>query len=229
MAIGDIHGQFTKLLSLMRKIEFDSEQDLLILLGDYIDRGEENMRCLRWAMEMSEKKNVIALCGNHEQMMLYYYLLGEKETGIWLPNGGRKSKEELEEWIKKEPDALQKALNFIEQRSFYHQIFVNDKEYIFCHAGLKPGVSLKNQNEDSLLWIREEFYMNYEGTAEIIAGHTPTPYLDISEKYLKQSRPNKFYPLFLKNNITIIDTGSFLPHGKISCIDILSGKIWQSE
>ena len=228
LAIGDIHGNFTRLLSLIHKVNFDPEQDLLILLGDYIDRGNENMRCLRWAMEMSEKKNVIALRGNHEQMMLYYYLLDQKEDGIWIPNGGKHSKLELEAWIKREPDALQRVLDFIKQRPLYHQLFVNGREYIFCHAGLKPGVPLENQSEEDLLWIREEFYEDYEGTAEIIVGHTPTAYFDISNSYLIHDRPNEYYPLFLKNHITLIDTGSFLPKGKISCIDILSGNIWQS-
>ncbi len=219
LVIGDMHGHFTKLLSVFHKINFDSEQDLLILLGDYIDRGDENMRCLRWAMEMSEKKNVIALRGNHEQMMLYYYLLGQEEAEIWLPNGGSASKRELEIWIQREPDALQRALEFIEQRPLYHQIFVDDQEYIFCHAGLKPGLPLEDQTDEYLLWIREEFYRNYTGTAEVIVGHTPTPYLI----------PDRYTPIRLTNRITIIDTGSFLPKGKISCVDILSGKVWQSD
>ena len=219
MAIGDMHGHFSRLLSVFHKINFDPEQDLLILLGDYIDRGDENMRCLRWAMEMSTKKNVIALRGNHEQMMLYYYLLGGEEASIWLPNGGNASKRELEIWQQREPDALNGALEFIGQRPFYHQIFVNGQEYIFCHAGLKPGVPLEEQTDESLLWIRTEFYQDYNGTAEVIVGHTPTPYLI----------PDRYTPIRLENHITIIDTGSFLPNGRISCIDILSGKIWQSD
>ncbi|MBR1728149.1 MAG: metallophosphoesterase [Selenomonadaceae bacterium] len=219
LAIGDMHGHFTRLLSLFHKINFDPEQDFLILLGDYIDRGDENMRCFRWAMEMSEKKNVIALRGNHEQMMLYYYLLGGEEAGIWIPNGGGSTKRELEAWIKREPDALERSLKFIGQRPFYHQMFVDGKEYIFVHAGLKPGVSLEKQTDESLLWIREEFYNGYNGTAEVIVGHTPTPYLF----------PDRYTPIFLKNHITIIDTGSFLKRGKISCVDVLSGKFWQSD
>ena len=229
LAIGDMHGHFTRLLSLIHKVNFDPSEDLLILLGDYIDRGEENMRCLRWAMEMSEKENVIALRGNHEQMMLYYYLLEGREGGIWLPNGGKYSKLELEAWVKREPDALQKVLEFIKQRPLYHRLFANGKEYIFCHAGLKPGVPLEEQVEDDLLWIREEFYTDYHGTAEVIVGHTPTPYFDISNDYLLHNKPNEYYPLFLKNHITIIDTGSFLPKGRISCIDVLSGQVWQSD
>ena len=106
---------------------------------------------------------------------------------------------------------------------------MNGKEYIFCHAGLKPGIPLEEQVEDDLLWIREEFYSDYQGTAEVIVGHTPTPYFDISNSYLLRNKSSEYYPLFLKNHITIIDTGSFLPKGRISCIDILSGQVWQSD
>ena len=47
LVIGDMHGKFTRLLSLIHKVNFDERRDFLILLGDYIDRGEENMRCFR--------------------------------------------------------------------------------------------------------------------------------------------------------------------------------------
>ena len=219
LAIGDIHGHFSKLLNLIHKVNFDPQQDFLILLGDYIDRGDENMRCLRWAMEMSQKPNVVALRGNHEQMMLFYYLLGGSEGSIWLPNGGSLSKRELDIWLQREPDALKKCLDFIDQRPLYHQMFINDKEYIFVHAGLKPGVPLEQQTDESLLWIRTEFYHNYTGSAQVICGHSPTAYLI----------PDRYYPIRLKNHITIIDTGSFLPRGKISCLDVISDQIWQSD
>ena len=152
LAIGDMHGKFSRLLNLIHKVNFDPETDLLILLGDYIDRGDENMRCLRWAIEMSKKPNVIALRGNHEHMMLCYYLLGGSEASIWLPNGGAQTKRELDIWLRREPDALKTCLDFINERPLYHQMFIDGKEYIFVHAGLQPGVPLEQQTEESLLW-----------------------------------------------------------------------------
>ena len=222
LAIGDMHGNFNRLLNLIHKVDFDPEQDFLILLGDYIDRGDENMRCLRWAMEMSEKKNVIALRGNHEQMMYYYYMLGGTEGSIWLPNGGSLTKRELDAWLKREPDALQRCLDFIRLRPMYHQMFIEGQEYIFVHAGLRNGIPLNKQTEEALLWSRGEFYRNYTGSAKVICGHTPTPYFNVE-------RADQYYPLKLDNNITIIDTGSFLPQGRISCIDVISDTIWQSN
>ena len=224
-ALGDIHGRFDRLSSVFNKINFDPDKDFLIMLGDYIDRGNENLHCLQWAMKMSEFKNVVVLRGNHEQMMLYFYVMGTFESTVWLPNGGNRTKAEIDAWSKDDPKFLKKALAFIYERPLYHRMFINGKEYIFVHAGLKPGIPLEKQPEESLLWIREEFYNNYTGTAEVVCGHTPTPYIGEIDG-LKDRDP--YFPVRLPNKITLIDTGSFLPKGRISCIDVLTGEIWQS-
>ena len=220
LAMGDLHGHFSRALSAFRKANFNEEKDLLILLGDYVDRGDENLRCLRWAMEMAAKSNVIALRGNHEQMMLEYYLRGgEGNTRIWLPNGGNLTKREMDIWTKKDPMNLKRALKFIAERPLYHRIFIKGKEYIFVHAGLRPNIALEAQRDEDLLWIREEFYEGYTGEAEVICGHTPIPYV----------KPDKYDPIRLPNHITMIDTGSFFPHGRISIVDVLSGAVYQSD
>lgn len=226
MVLGDIHGNFKRLSSVFNKINFDSEKDFLILLGDYVDRGDENVHCLQWAMKISEMKNVVALRGNHEQMMLFYYLLGNYESTIWLPNGGNRTKAEIDEWSRTDSKFLQEALNFIYNRPFYHRMFVGEQEYIFCHAGLNPDKSLEEQDEESLLWIREKFYNNYHGSAEVVVGHTPTPYLG---KIPGLPKRDPYVPIHLPNKITLMDTGSFLPKGRISCMDILTGEFWQSN
>ncbi len=216
LAIGDIHGRFDRLSSVFNKINFSSK-DFLILLGDYIDRGNENVHCLQWAMRISKLPNVVALRGNHEQMMLCYYLLDGMEATIWLPNGGDKTKAELDKWCDK--TELNRMLKFIIDRPLYHKMTVNGEEYIFVHAGLNPNKPFKEQDEEDLLWIREKFYNGYKGSANIICGHTPTPFIE----------RNRYYPIKLWNKITLMDTGSFMRDGKISCMDILSGTIWQSD
>ena len=225
-ALGDIHGRFDRLSSVFNKINFDAEKDFLIMLGDYIDRGNENLHCLQWAMKMSEFKNVVVLRGNHEQMMLYYYLMGTFESTVWLPNGGNLTKAEIDAWCRNDPDFLQKALKFIYDRPLYYQMKINGKDYLFVHAGLKPNVPLEKQTEESLLWIRDEFYNEYDGEMEVVCGHTPTPYLGTLEG---MEGRDPYLPVRLPNKITLIDTGSFLRKGRISCIDVLTGQIWQSS
>ncbi len=224
LVMGDIHGKYKKLSSVFNKLNFNADEDFLILLGDYIDRGEENLHCLQWAMKISELKNVIALRGNHEQMMLESFPEGKFEPTFWLANGGDKTKKELDAWCKYQPEFLQEALNFIKNLPLYYRMFIGKQEYIFCHAGLKPGALLEQQTAESLLWIRDAFYYNYTGTAEVVVGHTPTPYLG---KMPGSARD--YLPVRMANKITLLDTGSFLPKGRITCYDILSGNFWQSD
>lgn len=226
LVIGDIHGRFDRLSSVINKVKYSPEKDFLILLGDYTDRGTENLHCLQWAMRVSELPNTVALRGNHEQMMLIYYLLKTYESTIWLPNGGNKTKAEMDKWCESDPDFLMKVLYFIDARPLACRAYVNGAEYIFCHAGLKPGYPLELQEEDSLLWIREIFYNGYAGNAQVVVGHTPTPY--VGEIPGMENR-DPYYPVKLPNKILMMDTGSFLPKGRISCTDIFTGKIWQSD
>lgn len=72
LVIGDIHGCFKNLMSMWKKISVTPE-DLVIFLGDYVDRGRENVKVLKWIMKESKKKNVVALCGNHDDMMKNRY------------------------------------------------------------------------------------------------------------------------------------------------------------
>ena len=102
LAIGDVHGYADKLRVLWEKIGFDDHQDMLVFLGDYVDRGEKPVEVLRFVREqVARYENVHALCGNHEAMMLAYlkeYGLGRTLLGhfdVWLMNGGKVTKKQL--------------------------------------------------------------------------------------------------------------------------------------
>ena len=83
--MGDIHGEADRFHAMLKKIQF-SEDDILILLGDVIDRGPDGITLLLEIMEMS---NVIMLLGNHEYMMLQYLSPDATCTEIrrWDKNG----------------------------------------------------------------------------------------------------------------------------------------------
>ena len=66
-----------------------TDEDLLIFLGDYIDRGNEVAEVLKWIMEHKDKSNYIFLRGNHEQMMLDAFKSSGKSKINWIINGGK--------------------------------------------------------------------------------------------------------------------------------------------
>ena len=213
LAVGDIHGEWDKFMSLYEKIRFNPDEDLLIFLGDYIDRGPKPLHVLDFMYEHRNDKNMIMLRGNHEQMLINYYKYDNKS---WLFNGGNKGRKMLE---RQKKDMFEECLRFLDSLPLYHHMIYKGKEMFFCHAGVLPGVPLNEQDESDLLWIREEFFEVYDGDALVVVGHTPVTYLDYPPE-----------PLFFKDrNIIMVDTGSFMDDGFISCVDILSGKFIQSD
>jgi len=213
LAIGDIHGEWEKFISLYEKIHFNPDEDLLIFLGDYVDRGPKPLHVLDWMYEHRNEKNMIMLRGNHEQMMLDYYKDGDN---LWVWNGGDRTRKALE---RQKEGVLEKSLSFLESLPLYYHMTYNGKEMFFCHAGIMPDIPLEQQKECDLLWIREDFYDVYDGDALVVVGHTPVTYLDFP--------PEPVY--FRDRNIIMVDTGSFLEDGFISCVDVLSGQFVRSD
>jgi serine/threonine protein phosphatase 1 len=87
--IGDIHGDLVRLMRLMKKVlsDFDTEGDVMIFLGDYIDRGPYSFEVVDYLVGLSRRMNIIFLKGNHEDMM-ERYIRGEGDETVYLCNGG---------------------------------------------------------------------------------------------------------------------------------------------
>ena len=82
-AIGDIHGCLDKLLKLLGLIDVDWENDTVVFMGDYIDRGPDSKRVVDYVLELRKKhEQVVCLKGNHEWMFLNY--LDHREEQIYL-------------------------------------------------------------------------------------------------------------------------------------------------
>ena len=222
IAIGDVHGEFTKLMSLWDKLSV-SELDKVIFLGDLIDRGHEVAKTLKWILEQSKKPNVVLVRGNHEQMMLDTFQKRMNKL-TWFFNGGRTTIQGLSELKSEDETFIERILEFAEKLPLYHAMTIGGREYIFVHAGIEEGVPLNEQSEDFLLWAREEFFDSYNGEAVIIGGHSP---VQAFKKFGVADNPR---PIKLPGkNIILTDTGSFIRGGKISAVDLLSGHFYQSD
>jgi serine/threonine protein phosphatase 1 len=174
-AIGDIHGCLVKLMAMMERLDVDSEADTLVFIGDYIDRGPDSRGVVDFVLDLRRTlHHVVCLLGNHEQMLLNYYLLG-KDRELYFLNGGHATirsygRIETPEGMKMDiPDA---HLDFFRSLEPYYET----DDYIFVHAGLRPGVPLDAQALDDLLWIRYEFIQSRQDFGKIVVfGHTPLP------------------------------------------------------
>ena len=223
IAIGDIHGMYEKLTALMEKISFDPEEDLLVFLGDYIDRGPDSVSCLQYVYDLQHRNpdSVICLLGNHEVMLssyliekrgIYNTLIGDYSES-WLENGGFQTLQQLKETDAKKREEL---LAWVTDLPVKYQY----QEFFFCHAGIDPDVPLSVQNEYDMLWRRRKWWEQYKGAETIVVGHTPI------QKIKKGTRSVK--PLFLPNRVIMCDTGAYMAGGKLSGVDVLSRKVWQT-
>lgn len=227
LAIGDVHGMYEKLIKLMDKIRFNPDEDLLIFLGDYIDRGPDPGRCLQYifALQQQYPDVVVCLMGNHEVMMSSYFMqkrgsynnLIVDYAGSWLDNGGLETLKQLDEM---DADTKEELLQWVMNLPVKYQY----QDYFFCHAGVDPDVPLAVQNEFDMLWRRQQWWEQYKGEETLVVGHTPVQ--KVMKLTGKERRTPK--PLFLANHVVMCDTGAYMSGGKLSCVDVLAGKVWQA-
>ncbi|ANF98181.1 metallophosphoesterase [Paenibacillus bovis] len=225
LAISDIHGELDLLDRLLDKIDYRPEQDQLILLGDYVDRGSNSRGTLERVIQLT-RAGAIALKGNHEDLM-FNALTSSREAdwNRWLKvNGGLATllsygftREELITLSGEDfhlPDLhneeLQQHLEFIRELPLYYET----PDYLYVHAGVEPGKTAAETTARQLFWIREPFHTGYDGEQLVVFGHTPT-------FYLHQNAAN-FDIFYGVNRIIGIDGGAAYG-GQLNALDTTSG------
>ena len=171
-AIGDIHGCLDKLLKLLGLIDVDWENDTVVFMGDYIDRGPDSKQVVDYVLELRKKhEQVVCLKGNHEWMFLNY--LDHREEQIYLTNGGRDTLHSYGI----SPDAPDRGAKVPpEHLEFFGSLLpcYETETYVFVHAGVRPGIPMGLQDPFDLIWIRHEFFMSDHGLKKtVVFGHTP--------------------------------------------------------
>lgn len=178
LATSDLHGQNKRFLSLLKEMEYDPQKDLLVVCGDLIDRGEENLDCLATCQKL-QKQGAVLLKGNHEQF-LEQSLIEMINSVIWCSHPS----ENLSNWVKYNGGAsmyyeikdlprekLSEILKCVQSLPLYFTV----GNFIFTHAGANTLEPIEANKEDDLVWMNESFpYCKaYQGKV-MIFGHTPT-------------------------------------------------------
>lgn len=227
LAISDIHGDIDKFEDLLKIVEYNRNQDQLLLLGDYVDRGPHSRAVLDKVIQL-KSEGAIVLIGNHDKMMIdaFEYQDDPMHLKRWYYNGGIKTLQNYGYSIEKdnpkywyttdefpEPlqlnDEIREHIEFLKELPYYYET----DSHIFVHAGVEPETPLHSTDPHTLVWIREEFHQKYNGTKTVVFGHTPV-------KYLHES-PDVY---FGKNKIIGIDGGC--AYGKrLNCLDVEAMKV----
>lgn len=217
-AIGDIHGRVDLLKVAHARILEDAKtstakRKVVVYVGDYIDRGSESRQVIDLLLDAPLAGfESIHLRGNHEQALLdfwvdsaiapeWFFYGGDATLSSYgvarpTPGGGPEALLKMQaEFKAKLPDR---------HLAFYRSLVLSHREgdYLFVHAGIRPGVPFEEQSEHDLLWIRDSFLQsNVDHGCVVVHGHTITP------------RPE------LKPNRIGIDTGAYAT-GRLTCLVI---------
>jgi serine/threonine protein phosphatase 1 len=183
--IGDVHGRLDLLEQLLGQIERErpARKTLLVFLGDLIDRGPASAQVIeRLRSYSADGVRCVFLLGNHEEVLLRILDGDASLISSWLKFGGTQCLESYgADWraIAKQSDS--EALETIRAaiprehveflRSFADTCRFGD--YLFVHAGIRPGVAIEEQVQSDLRWIRDPFLTDETNHGcVVIHGHT---------------------------------------------------------
>jgi serine/threonine protein phosphatase 1 len=235
LVMGDIHGAYKALRQCLHESEFDYENDLLIQLGDVVDRYPQSFECVE---ELLKIKHLIAVKGNHDDWFdefaktdfhpYFWNYGGEATLSSYLDHVGKSGrlfstgsgfKTAMES---KDIPASHKEF-FSNQRPYY----IDDEQRCFVHAGFNATQPFYAQKTEDYYWDRslwEEALHCHENNEhfsikadfkEIYIGHTPT------------TKSGTDLPINLFN-IYNLDTGAGHT-GRLTIMDIDTKNFWQSD
>ncbi|WP_247870601.1 metallophosphoesterase family protein [Azospirillum sp. TSO5] len=198
-AVGDVHGELRLLNDMLGSITADAQQaresglePVVVFLGDYIDRGADSQGVLERLCGGALPRGISwrFLMGNHEAVLLDF-LRDPAGAADWLNYGGV---ETLASYGIRASAGIRERRRCLEVRDRFADVFpehhrqflegletsVTFGDYLFVHAGIRPGRPLDRQQASDLLWIREPFLSDSRFHGKIIVhGHTMTDEPDL--------------------------------------------------
>lgn len=210
LVIGDVHGCLTALTTLIESVDLAAD-DRLIFLGDYVDRGPDSRGVLDRLIRWHDEGRLVALRGNHDQMML-----DSREDRLlrssWLRCGGR---ETLQSYGHR---AIDRDFVHISER---HWRFLRDDcrlwyetpSHLFVHGSLDPDLPMAEQDLDVLLWEKIDGPVAHRSGKTVVCGHT---------------RQDSGLPLD-HGTLICIDTGVYLPDGWLTGLHLETGDYYQAN
>ena len=207
IAIGDIHGCRTALETLLEAVN-PTQDDVVVTLGDYIDRGPDSRGVLDTLIDLGTRTQLVGVLGNHEEMMLEVLHHGGSHHA-WLRYGGL---ETLESY------GFDGDLDFLPQshRDFLDNLgdYYVSGDYFFTHAAYDPEVPLEEQEIEMLRWysLTAGIPTRHESGRTAVVGHTA----------------NRDGEVFQTEHLICLDTFCY-GGGWLTAMEMNSRETWQAN
>ena len=205
IAIGDIHGCSDALHSVLIAID-PQPDDTIIALGDYVDRGMDSKGVLDMLIDLSGRCRLVPILGNHDELMLKARR-SKSAFCQWMEIGGITT---LDSYGSSGHIALVPNEHFKFLKSCL--LFFETGTHFFVHGNYDSSLPLDQQNEQVLRWLslRDRVPRPHVSGKIAVVGHTPQPeILDLG-------------------HLICLDTGCAYG-GKLTAMDVESGKVWEAK
>lgn len=230
--VGDIHGCADLLQLALDSIDADARsqqpaQVLRVFLGDYIDRGLDARKTLDILIDYGRRHESVFLKGNHEAMLAQFFQ-DPSQLHHWRQFGGLQTlisyglRPSLTPGLAEQIDLARAFATALPSahRDFLDRLTTSFLcgDFFFVHAGARPGVALDRQDEEDLLWIRDEFLnSSYDFGKFIVHGHSP-----VREPDVRSSRINIDTGAYATGKLTVLriegaELGFLTNDGTVNC------------
>lgn len=196
LVISDIHGHFNRLVQLLRKLEYGGD-DILVIVGDLIDKGPESLRVVQYVMELCKRYPVYVSMGNVDLSRVLMLLDGTSEAGeefagfvkwvgeYWgcglfldmlseLGSGvSQVTAENAPEYMKRIREQFQEELEFLQSRP----TILTAGKYLFVHGGVPTDDLSVLEGTDAVPYLKNDNFLEQGYRFEkytVVTGHWPT-------------------------------------------------------
>ena len=204
LVIGDIHGCLRS-LETMLEVASPSGEDLVVTLGDYVDRGPDSKGVIDRLLALKETHDFVHLMGNHEiQMIRALETKHDRERFLSGLCGGQDT---LGSYGGGFEDVPGEHWEFMRSAALYHEL----EEFILVHAGVEAHLPVADQDQETYYYQRFHSQKRHESGKTVICGHTIQGDLPTNLGYA-----------------VCLDTCAY-GGGWLSALDVDSGEIWQTN
>ena len=206
IAIGDIHGCAIALQTLLDEIK-PTQDDTIVPLGDYVDRGMDSAGVLEILCELVSNTRLVPLIGNHEIMMFKALQNRGSDLEFWMTHGGNAT---VASYGGRTQNIPQHHLTFLSHCLRFHE----SEKHFFVHANYLPDVPFEEQPDDILFWqhVNDQVPPRHFSGKIAVVGHTPQGDGD----------------MLIFNHLHVIDTYCYGDQW-LTALDVTTGDYWQAE
>lgn len=187
IAVSDIHANLEYFQKLLKKIDFCSD-DALVIVGDFLEKGENSLETLRYVMELTDQGNTYVIAGNCDAWtdILEWLETNEKMRERWTDYMRIKRSgilyemfcaigvdvdkvSDVRKYLPLLHETFQRELTFLEELP----TVLETEHYIFVHGGISPQIPLPEQRQGDVMKMDNFRGRGWSFDKWVIVGHWP--------------------------------------------------------